>query len=159
GLGISHAPLVAMTGGTYEHPMATMTAYLDALDDAPTPVAREERLLAAQGPRMLALARDRSLGAHPFIVTPDHTQRARAVLGRGPFLAPGQKVVLEPDPVRARAIARKGIAIYLTLPNYTRNLHRLGYTADDLSGGGSDRLVDALVAWGDDDAVRARLEE
>jgi probable F420-dependent oxidoreductase len=159
GLGVSHDSLVALSGQRYERPMATMRAYLDALDAASEPVAVEERFLAAQGPKMLALARERSRGAHPFIVTPDHTRVGREALGDGPMLAPGQKVVLDRDADRARAIGRQSLEIYLTLPNYTDNLLRLGFEPDDLAHGGSDRLVDGLVAWGDVDAVRARVQE
>jgi probable F420-dependent oxidoreductase len=159
GLGVSHAPLVALSGRTYSRPLATMREYLDALDRSPVPMAQDERLLAAQGPRMLELARDRSLGAHPFIVTPEHTRLARGVLGPSPLLAPGQKVLFEADPVRARAIARVSLGVYMTLPNYTDNLRRLGFSEQDLAGGGSDRLIDALVAWGDVGAVRARIGE
>jgi len=158
GLGVSHALLVDRTG-TYERPLAKMREYLDRLDAASPPVPVAERVLAALGPRMLELARDRSAGAHPYLTTPDHTAVARAVLGPGPLLAPEQKVVLETDAGRARAIAREALAIYLRLPNYTNNLLRSGFTTDDLAGGGSDRLVDRVVAWGDVETVAARIGE
>jgi len=158
GLGVSHAHLVNRDhAGRYNRPVERMLAYLDALDAAPTPVPPEERILAALGPRMLAIARDRSAGAHPYLVTVEHTRAARNELGPGAVLAPEQAVVLETDPVRAREIARAHLARYLHAPNYTNNWQRLGFTADDLAGGGSDRLVDALVAWGDLDAIRRRV--
>jgi len=108
---------------------------------------------------MLELARDRTQGAHPYLVTPEHTVRARAILGVGPLLAPEQAFVLESDPVRARTVAREHLKVYLTLPNYADNWRRSGFDEADLADGGSDRLVDALVAWGDESAVRERVEE
>lgn len=108
---------------------------------------------------MLALAAKRSLGAHPFLTTPEHTRVAREILGAGPLLVPEQKVVLEPDPVKAREIARGALDFYLTKPNYAASIRRLGFGEDDFADGGSDRLVDALVAWGDMDAVLERIAE
>ncbi len=136
-----------------------MRAYLDALDAAPTPVPAGERVLAALGPRMLQLARERSAGAHPYLGTVEHTRRARAVLGAGPLLAPEQAVVLETDPDRARAIGRAHITFYLQAPNYTNNWLRLGFARDDLADGGSDRLVDALVAWGSVETIGERVAQ
>ncbi len=159
GLGVSHAPLVEHIGGVYERPLEAMVAYLDALDRAPTPVAPAQRALAALGPRMLELARDRTAGAHPYLVTADHTRFAREHLGPGSLLAPEVKVVLDRDPTSARAVARQHLAIYLGLPNYTNNLRRFGFGDDDIAGGGSDRLVDAVVAWGGGPAVAARVRE
>jgi len=159
GLGVSHAPLVEHIGGVYDHPFEAMVTYLDALDRAPTPVAPAQRLLAALGPRMLDLAGDRTAGAHPYLVPVEHTRQARERLGTGPLLAPEVKVVLEEDPDRARAIARKHLAIYFGLPNYTNNLRRLGFDDDDLTNGGSDRFVDAVVAWGGGDRVSARVRD
>lgn len=160
GLGVSHAHLVNRgQPDRYERPFEHMRAYLDALDAAPNPVPAEERVLAALGPRMLGLARERSAGAHPYLVTVDHTRRAREILGAGPILAPEQAVVLETDPDRARAIAREHLAIYLRAPNYTNSWLRLGFTSDDLTNGGSDRLVDALVAWGGIDTIRERVAQ
>lgn len=159
GLGVSHAPAVESTGQRYARPYEKLTGYLDELDAAAPPVPKEGRALAALGPRVLALAGERTAGAHPYLVTPEHTRRAREVLGAGPLLAPEQKVVLETDPARARAVARKRAGFYLRLPNYTNNLRRLGYTDDDFADGGSDRLVDGLVAWGDVDTVLARVRE
>lgn len=158
GLGVSHAHLVDHEqAGRYSKPVEHMLAYLDALDAAPSPVPPDERILAALGPRMLRIARERSAGAHPYLVTVEYTQRAREALGAGPLLAPEQAVVLDTQPSRARSIARAHLARYLQAPNYTNNWLRLGFTADDIANGGSDRLVDALVAWGDLDAIRERI--
>jgi probable F420-dependent oxidoreductase len=158
GLGISHAVLVDREQpGRYGRPIATMREYLDALEAAAPPVPRGSRVLAALGPRMLELARDRAAGAHPYFVPPEHTALAREILGDG-LLAPEQAVLLETDPVRAREIARGHLSVYLQLPNYTNNLLRLGFSDEDLAGGGSDRLVDAIVAWGDAEAIRARVQ-
>ena len=160
GLGVSHAPIVDRSQeGQYSHPFERMVAYLDALDAAPTPVPTSERALAALGPRMLALARERAAGAHPYLVTVEHTRSARQVLGEGPLLAPEQAVVPEPHPARARSVARAYLATYLRLPNYTNNLLRSGFTPEDLADGGSDRLVDALVAWGSLDVIRERVAD
>lgn len=162
GLGVSHAPMVeGMRGHAYGPPLTTMRAYLDAMDAAmyvaAEPPEPPRRVLAALGPKMLALAAERADGAHPYFVTPEHTARAREVLGREPVLATEQAAVLETDPAEARRVAREHMAIYLGLPNYVNNLKRLGFTDDDIAAGGSDRLADAIVAWGDVDAVRARV--
>jgi len=159
GLGVSHAPLVEHLGRVYERPFEAMVQYLDDLDRAATPVAPSQRVLAALGPRMLALARERTAGAHPYLVTPSHTRFAREVLGTGPLLAPEIKVVLERDPGAARTVARTHLAIYMGLPNYTENLKRFGFAEADFADGGSDRLVDAVVAWGDVASVAARVRE
>jgi probable F420-dependent oxidoreductase len=159
GLGVSHAPLVERMGAVYERPYEVMVAYLDALDRAPNPVAPAGRALAALGPRMLELARDRTAGAHPYLVTPEHTRFAREELGLGPLLAPEVKVVLESDPVAARATARRHLTHYFGLPNYTNNLRRFGFTDADFADGGSDRVVDAVVAWGDGPTVSRRVHE
>ena len=163
GIGVSHAPMVErLRGHRYERPLANMRAYLDAIDAAPfaavAPESEPPRVLAALGPKMLELARDRAIGAHPYFTPVEHTAFARRVLGAGPLLAPEQAVVLETDPGQARAIARTHMATYLALPNYTNNLRRLGYGEDDLSNGGSDRLVDALVAWGGIEAAAQRVQ-
>src|SRR2546425_1018690 len=123
----------------------------------PDAVGRDRRVLAALGPKMLALAAERADGAHPYNVPPEHTARAREILGPGKLLAPEQAVVLETDPVEARRIGRQHVAIYRDLPNYMNNLRRFGITDDDIADGGSDRLVDTLVAWGDVDAIHARV--
>ncbi|MFE2937713.1 LLM class F420-dependent oxidoreductase [Streptomyces sp. NPDC059255] len=154
GLGVSHDALTPR----YARPYSTMVAYLDALDAAPEPVPARSRVLAALGPRMLALASDRSVGAHPYLVTPEHTAQARAALGPDALLAPELGVVLDTDADRARTTARAMLSFYLTLPNYTDNLLRLGFTDDDFADGGSARLLDALFALGDSDAVRARVD-
>jgi probable F420-dependent oxidoreductase len=152
GLGVSHAKLTDQ----YRRPYASMVDYLDALDAAGVPA--ERRVLAALGPKMLKLSRDRAAGSHPYLVTPEHTAEARGVLGDTPLLAPDLKVVLESDPDRARSLARDHLAMYLSLPNYTNSFLRIGFTEDDFADGGSDRLIDALYAWGDDDRIRARIE-
>jgi probable F420-dependent oxidoreductase len=157
GLGVSHAPAVG--SDRYKRPLEKMRSYLDSLDVAAPPVLPEERALAALGPKMLELARDRSLGAHPYLVTPEHTRVAREAVGPEKLLATEQAVVLETDPERARSLARGHLEIYLQLPNYANNWRRLGFGDDDFAQGGSDRLVDALVVWGDEDAIRARVEE
>ncbi|MEU5081303.1 MULTISPECIES: LLM class F420-dependent oxidoreductase [Streptomyces] len=151
GLGVSHGPLVK----DYSRPYAAMVEYLDELDRAGVPA--ERRVLAALGPRMLELSRDRAAGAIPYLTTPEHTERAREILGAEPLLAPELKVVLETDPARARETARAYLARYLELPNYTNNFLRLGFTEDDVAGGGSDRLIDAVFAWGDEARIRERV--
>ncbi|KPM53030.1 F420-dependent oxidoreductase [Frankia sp. R43] len=158
GVGAGHARMVeSVTGRRYRRPLGAVISYLEALDAVGIPASA--RVLAALGPRMLGLAARRSAGAHPYLVTPEHTRMAREILGPGALLAPEQKIVLETDPARARAIGRAALSIYLELPNYTNNLRRLGFTDADLAAGGSDRLVDALIAWGDLDSIRTRLEE
>jgi probable F420-dependent oxidoreductase len=155
GLGVSHAPAV---GGKYQKPLTEMVRYLDALDAADPPVPRTERVLAALAPRMLALARERALGSHPYLVTPEHTRIAREALGPDALLAPEQTVVLAEAADAARAVARAWLARYLQLPNYADNWVRIGFDRADVENGGSDRLVDALVAWGDVDAIRAKVD-
>jgi probable F420-dependent oxidoreductase len=162
GIGVSHAPMVEMVRGhRYEKPLSTMRAYLDAMDAAPyvapPPTTELVRVIGALAPKMLKLAAERTAGAHPYFVPPEHTVRARAIMGKGPLLAPEQAVVLETTPSMAREIARGHMATYLGLPNYVNNLKRLGFGDDDLANGGSDRLVDAIVAWGDIDAVVKRV--
>ena len=164
GLGVSHRPMVeGMRHATYGPPIATMRAYLDRMDASPylaaPPTDPPERVLAALGPRMLELARDRSRGAHPYLVTPEHTATAREILGPDHLLAPEQKVLLETDPARARAVARESLAVYLpSLSNYVNSVRRLGFTDDDLGDPLSDRLVDALVAWGSIDTIASRIQ-
>lgn len=160
GLGVSHAPLVSSRGHDYGRPLAAMRSYLDAMDEteyaAPLP-QRAPRVLAALRPGMLELAARRSAGAHPYFVTPEHTARAREILGPEPVLAPEQAVVLDTDPESAREKARRYTSWYLTLPNYVNNLRELGWAEEDLSGAGSDALVDALVPWGDPETVAERV--
>jgi probable F420-dependent oxidoreductase len=160
GIGVSHPALVDRDDETrYARPLLAMQAFLDGLDTAPRPVPSAERVLAALGPKMLGLSRDRAAGAHPYLVTPEHTRFAREVLGDGPLLAPEQHAVLETDPAKAREIARQALAIYMNFPNYVNNWRRLGFTEDDVADGGSDRLVDGIVAWGDEAAIAARVQE
>jgi probable F420-dependent oxidoreductase len=159
GLGVSHAEPVERAGQAYVRPYSRMVAYLDELDRQEPPVPAERRVLAALGPRMLKLSAARTLGAHPYFVPVEHTARARELLGAGPLLAPELAVVLEPDPARARRVARAHVARYLAAPNYTNNLRSLGFGDDDLAGEGSDRLVDAVVAWGDTAAIARRVDE
>lgn len=165
GLGVSHRPMVeGVRGHDYTKPYSAMAAYLEGMDHtlflAAPPTVAPRRVLAALGPKMLELARDRADGAHPYFVPPEHTVVAREALGPGPLLAVEQAVVFETDPTTARDIARKHTSIYTGLPNYTNNLKRLDptLTDDDFVDGGSDRLVDAIVAWGDDDTVAARIQ-
>jgi probable F420-dependent oxidoreductase len=158
GLGISHASLIDRDQpGRYTKPYETMCAYLDGLDTAEPPLPVSSRVLAALGPRMLALARDRATGVHPYLVPPEHIARAREIVGRDALIATEQAVVLDTDPLTARETARAHLAMYLPLPNYTNNLRRLGFDDDDLLRGGSDRLVDGIVAWGDVDAIAGRV--
>jgi probable F420-dependent oxidoreductase len=147
GVGIGHPEATRQYGKPYD----TIVEYLDRLDAEGVPVAG--RALAALGPKVLKLSAERTLGAHPYLVTPEHTREAREILGPGPLLAPDQKVVLEADPVRARAIARPRIQPYLGLVNYVNNLRRLGWTDEDLAGDGSDQLIDALAVHGDAETV------
>jgi probable F420-dependent oxidoreductase len=147
GLGIGHPEATT----DYQRPYAKLVSYLDELDDIKVPA--DGRVLAALGPRVLALAADRSAGAHPYLVTPEHTRQARQILGAGPLLAPEQKVVLETDPERARAIARPRVSPYLGLTNYVSNLRRVGWADADVAGSGSDALIDALVVHGDAQAL------
>lgn len=163
GLGVSHAPIVNSRGHDYSRPLTAMRTYLDAIDrqtyGAPAPAHPSPVILAALRPRMLELARDHAAGAHPYFVPPEHTARARETLGAVPLLTPEQVVVLETDPSLARALGRHHMAIYLRLPNYVNNLRELGFTDEDLEAGGSDRLVDAIVAWGDEDAIAGRVRD
>ena len=142
GLGNSHAPLVeGALGVPYARPYSKMVAYLDALDAAAAPVPAAERMLAALGPRMLSLARERAAAAHPYLVPPEHTAAAREAMGPGTVLAPEQAVVLDLDRRRGRERARAFVNDYLALPNYVRNLRRLGFTDDDLRAPASDRWL------------------
>ena len=152
GVGIGHPEATA----EYRSPYDTIVDYLDVLDAEGVPV--EDRVLAALGPKVLALAAERSAGAHPYLTTPAHTRSAREVLGDGPLLAPEQKAVLSTDPAAARALGRPAVdRPNLPLRNYRANLRRLGYTDADMADGGSDALIDALVVRGDAAAVAAGL--
>jgi probable F420-dependent oxidoreductase len=163
GLGVSHAPIVNSRGHDYGKPLTAMSRYLEAMDkhtySAPSPERPSPIVLAALRPKMLELARDRTAGAHPYFVPPSHTAKAREILGPRPLLAPEQVVVLETDPTRAREIGRRHMAPYLRLPNYVNNLRTLGFDDADFADGGSERLVDAIVAWGDEGAIARRVRE
>jgi len=152
GVGVGHREAT----GEYARPYETLVSYLDVL--AGDGIPGTSLVLAALGPKILRLAADRTAGAHPYLVPPEHTRLARSILGPGPLLAPEHKVVLETDPERARAVGRPKVRNpYLALSNYTGNLRRLGWSDADLAGGGSDALIDALVARGDADQVAAAL--
>jgi len=157
GLGASHAALVANEHTAYRKPYSKMVEYVDALDAAG--IAAEQRILAALGPRMLELSRDRAAGAHPYFSTAEHTAEARTALGPDRLLAPEVAVVLETDAATARAIARQYMVTYLAMPNYTNNLRRFGWTDEDFADGGSDRLVDALIPWGTVEQVTVGIEK
>lgn len=161
GIGISHAPTAERRGGLYERPLSLTRQYLDDMEAAtylgPKPAQDPPVVLAALGPRMLRLAAERTAGAHPYFVPVSHTAIAREVMGPEALLAPEQGVVLAKDPDEARAIARRHTERYLTLDNYRNNLLRLGFTEDDVSGAGSDALVDAVIAWGGVDDIAARI--
>ncbi len=162
GLGVSHVPLVeGFRGHTYAKPVATMRAYLDAMEATALSIPTPERnvVLAALGPRMLALAAERTRGAHPYNVTPEHTARAREIVGPDAWLCVEQKVCLTTDASQARAVAAQALAIYLPLANYRNNWLSLGFGEDDLSGQGSDRFLDAMVAWGSAEALRGRIRD
>jgi probable F420-dependent oxidoreductase len=159
GIGVSHAPLIdSKAPGTYRKPLAATAAFLDGLDSAEQPVAAADRVLAALGPKMLRLAADRSRGAHPYLVTPEHTATARERLGDGPLLLPEQAAILSTDADAARKIGRNFLRSYLQLPNYANNLLRTGFTEDEVASI-SDRLVDAIVVWGNEEAILARVDE
>jgi probable F420-dependent oxidoreductase len=153
GVGVSHSLIVNQSGQSYEKPLHRISRYLEQMDAAAEPDVRSNtpmsapvpRVLAALGPKMLELARDNADGAHPYFVPPEHTPEARRVLGPGKLLIPEQAVVLNNDAAEARRISRAHMEVALTLPSYINNLRRLGYGDDDLAGGGSDRLVDAIV--------------
>ncbi len=164
GIGVSHAHLVTgVRGHEYQKPLTTMRNYLDAMEKAmyraPEPPEDPPIILAALRPKMLALSAERCAGAHPYFTNPEHTARAREILGASACLAPEQMILLERDASKARSVARANMKIYLSLPNYRNNLKWLGFDDKDFADGGSDRLVDAIVAWGDEDAIRKRIDE
>jgi probable F420-dependent oxidoreductase len=159
GIGVSHAPLIdSKEPGLYRKPLAATRAYLDAIDATEQPVPVANRVLAALGPKMLELSATRSRGAHPYLVTPDHTRYAREHLGEGPLLLPEQTVLLTEDRAQARTVGTDWLRSYLALPNYANNLLRSGFSQDDLTSV-SDRLFDAIIAWGDEDTVLRRVNE
>jgi len=164
GLGVSHIPLVeGLRQHQYGKPVATMRSYLQAMGKSPyqsvAPAAPPKTVLAALGPKMLELSAELADGAHPYNVTPEHTRQARALLGAGKLLCVEQGAILETDPAQARATARRFLSIYMGLPNYVNNWRRMGFGDDDFAGGGSNRLVDAVIVWGDEKAIRARIDE
>jgi probable F420-dependent oxidoreductase len=159
GIGVSHAPLIdSKEPGLYRKPLAATRAFLDAIDATDQPVPTENRVLAALGPKMLELSATRARGAHPYLVTPGHTRQAREVLGDGPLLLPEQAVLLTDDRDEARSIGTDWLRSYLALPNYANNLLRSGFSQDDLDSV-SDPLFDAIIAWGDEDAILRRVNE
>lgn len=163
GIGVSHAPLVeGLRGHAYKRPLSFMRAYLDAMDRAPylaaPPTTPGSIVIGALHPKMVALAAERTKGVHPYFATPEHTARVRKIAGPKALVAPEQAVVLERDASAARAVGRAHMSIYLGLPNYRNNLLSLGFTEDDLANGGNDRLVDAIVVWGDVNAIVARVK-
>ena len=164
GLGVSHVPLVeGLRGHTYGKPVETMRGYLEAMRRAtyaaPPPAEAPKTVIAALGPKMLALAGSNADGAHPYLVAPSHTGEARRILGPGKLLCPEQTVLAETDPARTRRIGRAWLGRYLEMVNYRNNLLRLGLAASDFAGGGSDRLADAVIAWGDAATIRQRVDE
>lgn len=152
-IGVGHAEMIS----EYRKPYNALVEYLDRLDDYGVPANR--RVVAALGPRVLGLSARRSAGAHPYLTTPEHTARARELIGPSAFLAPEHKVVLTTDSARARTVGRQALDMYFNLANYRNNWKRLGFTDDEVSRPGSDRLVDAVVAYGTPDAIAARLNE
>jgi probable F420-dependent oxidoreductase len=158
GLGVSHIPMVeGLRGHRYDKPLGAMRAYLDGVHKD-LPEGREAPVLvAALGPKMLALSGEKAQGAVPYNVTPQHTAEAAKILGPNKVLAVEQKVTIETDPAKARALGRKELARYMVLPNYRNNWLRLGFTEAELADGGSDRFIDAMVLWGDAATVRKGL--
>jgi probable F420-dependent oxidoreductase len=163
GLGVSHMPLVeGFRKHSYAKPIETMRAYLEEMKAAryvsPPPPEPPKTVIAAMGPKMLALSAELADGAHPYNITSEHTAEARKILGPGKLLCPEQMILAETDPVQARMKARKTLSTYVSLPNYFNAWKRLGFTDADFADGGSDRLIDAIVAWGDESAIRARIQ-
>ncbi len=157
GLGVSHIPMVeGLRGHRYDKPLAAMGAYLDGINKGAA-AGELPVVVAALGPKMLALSAAKSHGAVPYNVTPKHTAEAAAILGPSKWLAVEQKVLLETDPAKARALARKELSRYLVLPNYRNSWLRQGFTEAELSDGGSDRFIDAMVVWGDADTIKRGL--
>jgi probable F420-dependent oxidoreductase len=161
GIGVSNAAMVDANTepGRYRKPLAATAAFLDALDSAPTPPPRDATVLAAISPKMLEIARTRTAGAHPFNVTPEHTALARQALGPSALLLPEQMVAVTTDADQAHAIARETVSFYLQFSNYTNNLRRIGFGDEDFADGGSNRVLDALVAWGSPEDIAARVRE
>jgi probable F420-dependent oxidoreductase len=163
GLGVSHEHLVSkLRGHEYKKPVAAMREYLEAMNKAiylaKAPEESAPIVLAALRDPMLRLAAEQARGVHPYLITPDHTRKARALIGPDSWLCPEQKILAETDPTKARAVARATLKIYTRLPNYQNNLRNFGFGDEDFANDGSDRLVDALIAWGDERAIRARID-
>lgn len=164
GLGVSHGPFVeGVLGHKFEKPAPQMKRYLETMARmkymGPQPIEKPKTVVGALGPKMLEIAATLADGAHPYNITPNHTAEARRILGPGKLLCPEQMVLLEKDSSTARAIGRKALALSLTLPNYRSNYLRMGFGAQDMDHGGSDRLIDAIVAWGDEKAIRGRIQQ
>ncbi len=158
GLGVSHIPMVeGLRGHRYDKPLGAMRAYLDGVHKGLPAGEEPPVVVAALGPKMLALSAEKSRGAVPYNVTPKHTAQAAAILGPGKTLAVEQKVTLETDPVRARTLGRKELSRYMGLPNYRNNWLREGFSEADLADGGSDRFIDAMVLWGDAETIKKGL--
>jgi probable F420-dependent oxidoreductase len=153
GIGVGHPEALTV----YEKPYDALTQYLDKLDEYGVP--KDRRVVAALGPQVLKLSARRSAGAHPYLTTPEHTAQARELIGPDAFIAPEHKVVLTTDAEQARAVGRKALDLYLGLTNYLNNFKRLGFTDEELAKPGSDRFIDAVVAYGTPDAIAARLKE
>jgi probable F420-dependent oxidoreductase len=163
GLGVSHAPLVeGIRGHEYTKPLTTMRNTLEAIDKAlymgPSPEKKAPIVIAALRAKMLALAAEKCAGAHPYNSPPEHTAKAREIMGEGPLLCPDQKAILETDPSKARALGREALKPYLELPNYKNNWRDLGFGDDDFRDGGSDRIIDSVFAWGDEQAIGDRIQ-
>lgn len=164
GIGVSHKPFVeGVRGLTYRPPVATMREYLEKMATAPyqsvPPSEEPPTVIAALGPKMLELARDKCAGAHPYFVSPDHTAFAREILGPDKLLCVEQKVILETDAAKARELARPVASIYTGLPNYRNNWLRMGLSEEDFENGGSDKFIDATFAWGNVEQIKARIQE
>ncbi|KAB7755512.1 LLM class F420-dependent oxidoreductase [Mycolicibacterium mucogenicum] len=153
GIGVGHREVIT----EYKKPLDALNEYLDKLDEYGVP--KEHRAVAALGPKVLQLSADRSAGAHPYLTTPEHTAQARELIGPDAFLAPEHKAILTTDADKARAVGRQALELYLNLNNYLNSWKRLGFTDSDIAKPGSDRLVDAVVAYGTVDAIAARLKQ
>ena len=160
GVGVSEPTVVDATTepGRFRKPLLAMRTFLDGLDAAPAPVPSDHRVIGAMGPKMLKLSAERAGGAHPYLITPENTREVREILGTGPLLAPEQTVVLSNNADEARAMGREFLSYYLSFPTYANNMLKLGFSATDVETV-SDRVVDALVAWGDEDAILRRVDE
>jgi probable F420-dependent oxidoreductase len=159
GFGVSNPQSAKAAGREFGTPLSAMNRFLDQLDTSPLTIAAEDRIIGGLGPKMVALSGKRAAGVHPFLVTPESNAANRSLIGPKGFLAPYQAVVLESDPGQARTIARNGIGMFLRFPSYQANLRRLGFGDEDLIPGGSNRLIDATVAWGSIDTIAERLRE